>query len=135
MERYWLKNKEWMMNLRSSVNSLLAANRNEGARISKRTSSLIVGVVALVLAMVTLLAAVSIFGTGAAERIPPNEALAGSQPISEAFVRSVALTDQSPVGFVATSGPVIGQSVFPGEALARSLALSSQAWVDYYGGK
>jgi len=58
-----------------------------------------------------------------------------SQPISEAFVRSVALTDQSPVGFVATSGPVIGQSVFPGEALARSLALSSQAWVDYYGGK
>ena len=140
MERYWLKNKEWMMNLRSNVNSLLAANRNEGVRMSKRTSSLIVGVVALVLAMVTLLAAVSIFGTGVAERIPPNEAISGtmalsSQPISEAFVRSVALTGHNPVGFVATSGPVIGQSVFPGEALARSLALSSQAWVDYYGGK
>ena len=131
MERYWLKNKEWMMNLRSSVNSLLAANRNEGARISKRTSSLIVGVVALVLAMVTLLAAVSIFGTGAAERIPPNEALAGSQPISEAFVRSVALTGQSPVGCLAASGPRIDQSVFPGEAQARRLALSSQAWVHY----
>ena len=140
MEKYWLKNKERMINLRSSVNSLLAANRNEGARMSKRTSSLIVGVVALVLAMVTLLAAVSIVGTGPAERIPPNEALArslalSSQPISEAFVRSVALTGQNPVGYVAASGPVIGQSVFPGEALARSLALSSQALVDYYGDK
>jgi hypothetical protein len=138
MERYWLKNKEWMMNLRSSVNNLLAANRNEGARMSKRTSSLIVGLVALVLAMVTLLAAVSIFGTGAAERIPPDEALARSlalagQPIGEALVRSVALTGQNPVGYVAASGPEIGQSVFPGEALARSLALSSQPWVDYYG--
>jgi hypothetical protein len=131
MEKYWLKNKERMMDLRSSVNSLSAANRNEGARMSKRTFSLIVGVVALVLAMVTLLAALSIVGTGATERITPDEALArslalSSQPISEAFVRSVALTGQNPVGYVAASGPMIGQSVFPGETLARSLALSSQ---------
>jgi hypothetical protein len=132
MEKYWLKNKERMMNLRSSVNSRLAANRNEGARMSKRTSWLIVGLVALVLAMVTLLAAVSIVGTSAAERIPPNEELARSlalagQPNSEAFVRSVALTGQNRVGYVAVSGPLIGQSVFPGEALARSMAPTSQA--------
>jgi hypothetical protein len=38
----------------------------------------------------------------------------------------VALIDQSPAGYVAASGPVIGQSVFPGEALARSLALTGQ---------
>ncbi len=43
-----------------------------------------------------------------------------SQPVSEAFARSVALTGQSPVGYVAASGPVIGQSIFPGEALARA---------------
>jgi hypothetical protein len=131
MEKYWLKNKEGMMNLRSSVNSLSVANRNEGARMSKRTSSLIVGVVVLVLAMVTLPAAVSIVGTGAGQSVFPGEALArslalASQPISEAFVRGVALTGQNPVGYVAASGPMIGQSVFPGEALACSLALSSQ---------
>jgi hypothetical protein len=34
MERYWLKNKVWMISLKSNVNSLLAANRNEGARMS-----------------------------------------------------------------------------------------------------
>ena len=124
------------MNLRSSVNSLLAADRNEGAWMSKRTSPLIVGVVALVLAMAILLAAVSIVGTGPAERIPPNEALARSlalagQPIGEAFARSVALIDQSPVGYVATTGPTIGQSIFPGEALARRMALTGQASVDY----
>jgi hypothetical protein len=49
-----------------------------------------------------------------------------SQPIGEALIRSVALTGHNPVGYVAASGPLIGQSVFPGEALARSLALSSQ---------
>ena len=43
-----------------------------------------------------------------------------SQPIGEAFARSVALTDQSPAGYVAASGPVIGQSIFPGEAVAQA---------------
>jgi hypothetical protein len=38
----------------------------------------------------------------------------------------VALIDQGPAGYVATSGPTIGQPVFPGETLARSLALTSQ---------
>ena len=116
MEKYWLKKKERTMNLRSSLNSRLAANKNEGARMSKRTSSLIVGVVALGLVMVTLVAALSIIGTRATERIPPNEAL----------IRSVALTGQNPAGYVAASGPAIGQSVFPGEAVARSSALTSQ---------
>jgi hypothetical protein len=55
----------------------------------------------------------------------PGEALARSmastsQPIGDAFARSVALIDQGPVSYVATTGPTIGQSVFPGEALARS---------------
>jgi hypothetical protein len=43
-----------------------------------------------------------------------------SQPNGEAFARKVALTDQSPVGNIAASGPVIGQSLFPGEAVARA---------------
>jgi hypothetical protein len=116
MEKHWFKNRE-MMNLRSSVNSPLAADRNVGARMSRRTFSLIVGLVALVLAVVTLFAAVSIVGAGAAERILPDEA----------FIRSVALTGQNLAGTVAAGGPAIGQSVFPGEALARSLAPSSQA--------
>jgi len=111
MERYWLKNKEWMMNLRSSVNHLLAGNRNEGARTSERTSWPIAGVVALVLVMVTFLATATIVGAGATEPIPPN----------------VALTGQNRAGCVASSGPLIGQSVFPGEAAARSMAQSSQA--------
>ncbi|NIV32315.1 MAG: hypothetical protein GWN58_23590, partial [Anaerolineae bacterium] len=51
----------------------------------------------------------------------------GGEPrIGEAFVRSVALTDQSPAGHVAAGAPVIGQSLFPGEAVARNLALASQ---------
>jgi hypothetical protein len=56
-----------------------------------------------------------------------------SQPIGEAFARSVAVIDQSPVGYVATTGLVIWQSVFRGEDLARSLALTGQAWVDHMG--
>jgi hypothetical protein len=38
----------------------------------------------------------------------------------------VALIGVSPAGCVAASGPLIGQSVFPGEALARSMALTGQ---------
>jgi hypothetical protein len=119
------------MSFKSSIYSLLSANRNEGARMSKGTSSLIVGLVALVLVVATLVVAVSIIGTGTAKLTPPNGDLArslapASQSIGEAFPRSVALIDQSPVGYVATTGPVIGQSVFPGEALARNLALTSQ---------
>jgi len=108
------------MSFMSSIHSLLGANRNEGARMSKRTSLLIVGLVALVLVVATLVAAWSIIGTGTAERIPANGASARSvalagQPIGEAFVRSVALIDQGPAGYVAATGPVIGQSVFPGD--------------------
>jgi hypothetical protein len=44
------------------------------------------------------------------------------QPIGEAFVRGVALIDQSPLSYVSATGPTIGQSVFPGEALARRMA-------------
>ena len=38
----------------------------------------------------------------------------------------MALVDQSPAGHVVPTGPAIGQSVFPGEALARSRALAGQ---------
>jgi hypothetical protein len=135
-----VKGKERMMNLRSIVYSLWAANRNVGARKSSGTCLLIVGLVALVLTMGMLGAALSIVATGAAEQAPPQVAPARSlaltsQPIGEAFARSVALIDQSPVGYVATSGPTIGQSVFPGDAVARSLALTSQAASDYEDGR
>ena len=61
------------MSLMSSIYSLLGANRSDGARMSKRTSLLIVGLVALVLVVVTLVAAVSIIGTGTAELTPRTE--------------------------------------------------------------
>jgi hypothetical protein len=98
--------------------------------MSNSTFSSIVGVVALVLALVTLLVVVLIFGSTPADRIPPNDDLTRSlaltyQPISDAFVRSVALIGQNPIGHVAASGPLISQSVFPGETLARSLALTN----------
>ncbi len=98
------------MGLRSAANSGLAANKHDPARASRRSPTLIVGPAALVLAMATLLAAVTIVRAGATEPIPPN----------------VALTGQNRAGCVATSGPLAGQSVFPGEPRARSLALSSQ---------
>ena len=49
-----------------------------------------------------------------------------SPPVSEAFARSVALIDHGPVGYVASSGPAIGQSIFPGATTARSLAATGQ---------
>ena len=57
--------------------------------MAKRTLFLIAGLTALALAAVVLIAALSISGTGAAERIPPKEAPAcsmasASQPASEA---------------------------------------------------
>ena len=39
----------------------------------------------------------------------------------------MVLSDQGPVNYVAATGPTIGQSVFPGETLARSLALPGQS--------
>jgi hypothetical protein len=124
------------MSFMSSIHSLLGANRNEGARMSKRISRLIVGLAALALVVATVVAVVSIIGTGTAELTPPNVASARSlvlagHPVGEAFARSVALIGQSPAGYVAASGPEIGQSVFPGEALARRMALAGLAAVDY----
>ena len=90
-----VKGKEKMMSLMSSVYNLLTANRKVGAKIPKRTLSLIVGSVVLVLAIVAVLAVLSIVETGAGGRIPLNEGSAcskalASRPVGEAFVRSVA---------------------------------------------
>ncbi len=70
---------------------------------------MMVGLVALVLAAITVWAAVSAIGAGATKPMPPN----------------VALTGQNQGGAVTASGPLVGQSVFPGEATARRLVPSN----------
>jgi hypothetical protein len=104
------------MNLTSSIYGLLGTKGNKGIQVSKRIFPLAVGLVALVLVAVSLHTATPVVETSA--ELP--------SVADVAFARNVALIGHGPVGYVAASGPAIGQSVFPGQAVARSLALASQ---------